>query len=171
MAPRPQQAFSAVARRPLRATTALVAVAATIAGCTALPPTRPRAAAPAHTAAPRPAALHGEAARAGAAVDALRRALQAGDVARLCRPEGVFTSAVVTELNALGPGCETTVETSSAFTTPPAMTVTAVAVRPDVANATVSVDGRSVPLDIVRHGRRWLVSFSDGDDPVAALQP
>jgi hypothetical protein len=159
------------ARRPLAATTAAALLAVAIAGCAPLAAVRSEGAAPARSARPTPAQLHGDAARAAAAVGALSRALRAGDVVRLCRPEGVFTSAVVSELNALGPGCETTVETSPAFTAPPAMTVTAVALRPDIAQATVSVQGRSVPLDIVRHGRRWLVSFSDGDDPLGALQP
>ena len=125
--------------------------------------------APARPASPAPARLHGSAARAAGAIYALSRALRDGDVAALCRPSAIFTPPVVADMNTPGTSCEASDEVSSALSRPPALTVVALAFRPDLAVAQVSAPGGTVPLDVVRYGRRWLVSFSDGNDPLAAL--
>jgi hypothetical protein len=122
------------------------------------------------TAADPPVVLHGEAARAARAVDRLARALRDGDVERLCRAGAVFTSAVVAEMDRVGGGCEASLELSSELRHPPALRVTRLAYEVDLATAEVRVGRHStIPLDIVRDGRRWLVSFSDGLDPIGAL--
>jgi hypothetical protein len=140
-----------------------------LAGCTN-PATRERTPAAGPRDAP-PAVLHGQAARAALAVSALAGALRNGDVERLCRPGAVFTSAVVATMNEGGESCEASLERSPALSHPPALTVTRLAFEPGLARARVRVGrGATIPLDIVRSGRRWLVSFSAGADPVAALE-
>jgi hypothetical protein len=146
-----------------------VAAVVFLAGCGSLQPaaagrsTRP--------APPVPATLHGEPARAAAAVDALARALRNGDVERLCRPGAVFSSAVVASMNEGGESCEASLERSPALRDTPTLTVTSLAFEPGLARARVRVGGgRSIPIDIVRSGHRWLVSFSDGADPLALIR-
>jgi hypothetical protein len=109
-------------------------------------------------------------ARAAHAVDVLAGALRDGDVERLCRPGAVFTSAVVAEMNG-AQGCEQDAELSSVVTQPPTLTVVQPAsYEPDLATLRVRVGrGATVPLDVVREKGQWLVSFSDGNDPLAAL--
>ena len=119
---------------------------------------------------PAPVSAQGEAARAVGAVAAFAHALRDGDVELLCRPGAVFTPAVVTSMNSGGDSCEASLERSDALEHPPTMIVTGLAFEPGLARTRVSVGGRSaIPLDVVRSGRRWLVSFSDGADPVAAV--
>jgi hypothetical protein len=104
------------------------------------------------------------------AIQVLAGALRDGDVHRLCRPGAVFTSAVIAGMRATGQSCESSLELSAAVREPPTLTVTHVAVEPGLATAQVRVGSKGViPLDIVHTGRRWLVSFSDGEDPVAAV--
>ena len=153
--------------RSARAVAALAATAL-IAGCGPVV-VHAVAPAPARPASPAPARLHGSAARAAGAIYALSRALRDGDVAALCRPSAIFTPPVVADMNTPGTSCEASDEVSSALSRPPALTVVALAFRPDLAVAQVSAPGGTVPLDVVRYGRRWLVSFSDGNDPLAAL--
>jgi hypothetical protein len=155
-----------------RAVAALAAAAAVVAGCgpgavdqAVTTPTTPTT--PARAAAP--ASLNGEQARAAAAVQTLARALHDGDIEALCRPGAIFTPAVVADMNAGDTSCEATDEVLRIVQQPPALTVVAVALRPDLATVRVAVNGQTVPLDLVRSGRRWLVSFSDGDDPLGAL--
>lgn len=117
-----------------------------------------------------PPTFHGEQARAARAVDELARALRDGDVERLCRPAAVFTPAVVAGMNTAFDTCEQDVELSSIFTRPPALSVVKLSHRPDLATLQVRVGrGATIPLDVVRGRRRWLVSFSDGNDPLTAL--
>jgi hypothetical protein len=53
-----------------------------------------------------------------------------------------------------------------AFQPPLQLAVRKVALRRDLATATVATaSGASVPVDLVRQGRRWLLSFSSGGDP------
>lgn len=88
---------------------------------------------------------------------------------RVCRPGAIFTAALVAEMND-GENCEASVEVSAALRHPPALTVTRLAYEPGLATAQVLVGrGRIVPLDLVRDGGRWLISFSNGDDPFGAL--
>lgn len=111
-----------------------------------------------------------EVARAERAVHVLARAVRGGDVHRLCRPGAVFTSAVVAGMKAGGQSCEASLELSNALLRPPALTVTRLVYRPGLAAAQVRVGrDRVIPLDLVHARRRWLVSFSDGDDPIVAI--
>jgi hypothetical protein len=46
----------------------------------------------------------------------------------------------------------------------------ALALRPDLATAELaSTFGAAATVDFVRRGKRWLMSFSDGEDPVPSL--
>jgi hypothetical protein len=66
-------------------------------------------------------------------------------------------------MNTSTDSCEASVELSDALAHPPALTVTKLTRTNGLATARVRVGNRStIPLDIVRSGRRWLVSFSDG---------
>ena len=50
------------------------------------------------------------------------------------------------------------------------VTVRALALRSDLATATVvTATGTGAMVDFVRHGQRWLMSFSEGADPITAL--
>jgi hypothetical protein len=120
---------------------------------------------------PAPAIVRREQARAARAVDVLARALRDGDVDRLCRPGAVFTSAVVAEMQGALQSCEQAVELSSIVTRPRTLTVVQSSfTEPDLATLRVRVGrGGTVPLDVVREGRQWLVSFSDGNDPLLAF--
>ena len=156
--------------RSLTRTGTVLAAVAVAVGCghAAGPAGTPAAKPPRAAAAPPP--VHGAQARAAHAVGAFADALRNGDVARLCRPGAVFTAEVVAELNAGGETCEASVELSSALTQPPALTVTQLKLEPDLATTQVRVgSGSTIPLDIVRDGRRWLVSFSNGIAPITAI--
>ena len=153
-----------------------VAAAVLVAGCGSSPTgaTEATTATATHTTAATSAApvIAGrEQARAARAVDVLARALRDGDVERLCRPGAVFTSAVVAEMNGGLQSCEQDVELSSVVTQPPTLTVVQPSsYEPDLATLWVRVGrGGPVPLDVVREQRQWLVSFSDGNDPLSAL--
>jgi hypothetical protein len=129
-------------------------------------PTGQAPAAPASTPTP-PAGPAREVARSLAAV---QRAFNAGDVTQLCRPGALLDTAVIRRQNAQSGGCEAELEGLMTDERPLRLRVRQVALRPDLASATVATaSGASVPVDLVRHGRRWLVSFSDGDDPLPAL--
>jgi hypothetical protein len=150
---------------------AALAALALVAGCGQVAQEKEAPGAPGQSSAqPLVPTAHGEAARAVSAIGALARALRDGDVERLCRPNAIFTAAVVADNDVNGQSCESAVELSSAVRRPPALTVTALASRPDLATARVRVgQGRTVRLDLVRDGPRWLVSFSDGVNPLAVL--
>jgi hypothetical protein len=141
-----------------------LAAAALVAGCGFAADSAPvRREAPAPT-------LHGEAARAAGAVDRLERSLRGGEVERLCRPGSVFTSAVLAQISEPAGSCEASIELSDALAYPPALTVTRLRQTGGLAMARVRVgDGRTIPLDIVRSGRRWVVSFSDGVNPIGVV--
>lgn len=121
-------------------------------------------------ASPVPVSPYGQPARAVRAVEVFARALRDGDVERLCRPGAVFTFAVVASMNAGGESCEASLERSDALRHPPTLIVTRLAFEPGLARAGVRVGAAtSISLDVVRSGRRWLVSFAGGADPVAAV--
>lgn len=155
---------------------AVVAATAVAAGCGAAalpgvapPASRPAAARTAAGAPPR-TALRGEAARVATAVRGFGVAVRDGDVERLCRPGAIFTGAVVDEMGSGGVSCEAYVEELLATRRPPPAEVVAVSVTPGLATARVRANrSRTVPLTLVREGRRWLISFSDGTDPLGAL--
>jgi hypothetical protein len=151
-----------------RSAAALAAVVL-IAGCDTAGVDEPTPAT--RSAPPVRASLHREAARAARAVADLEDAFRNGDVERLCTPGAIFTPAVVAAMNEGGESCEASVELSSELHRPPDLTVTRLALESGLATAHVRVGrGPTIPLDIVRSGRRWLVSFSNGIDPVGAVQ-
>jgi hypothetical protein len=124
----------------------------------------PKQAQPAHL------QLRGESARAARAADRLIAAMRAGDVEALCRPGAILTTAVVDAMNQEGLTCEADVEAELSAARPKGMTLLGITASPDLATARVrSSGGAAVPLTLLRDGRRWLVSFSQGADPISAL--
>jgi hypothetical protein len=104
------------------------------------------------------------------ALAAVQRAFNAGDVSRLCRPAALVDRAVIRQQNRLAGGCESEIEGLVANEPQLRLTVQRLALRPDLASATVkTASGASVPVDLVPHGRSWLLSFSGGNDPMPAL--
>jgi hypothetical protein len=101
---------------------------------------------------------------------AVQQAFNAGDVRLLCRSGALVDPAVIRLQNAESGGCESQLETLMASELPLRLAVRQVALRRDLATAAVATaSGGSVPVDLVRQGRRWLLSFSGGGDPMLAL--
>ncbi len=101
---------------------------------------------------------------------AVERAFNAGDVRLLCRPGTLLDPAVVRLQSARSGGCESELEALIADERPMRLTVRRVALRPDLAVAAVTTArGRTVPVDLVRQGNRWLLSFSESEDPMPVL--
>jgi hypothetical protein len=97
-------------------------------------------------------------------LDAVERAYAAGDVRRLCRPGALLDPAVI------GDGCERELESLSANVPRLRVTIQALMLRRELATAIVrTTSGGTTTIDFVRHGRRWLMSFSEGEDPLPAL--
>jgi len=119
-------------------------------------------------AAPAPAVPHA----AAGVVDALARvqsAFNAGDVVLLCKSGALVDPAVVRSQNAQG-GCENELETLVANEAPMRLAVQRVTTDGDLAIAAVTTRlGTTATVDLVRDGNAWLLSFSDGDDPMLAL--
>jgi hypothetical protein len=104
------------------------------------------------------------------ALAAIQRAFNAGDVTRLCRPAALVDPAVIREQNRNPGGCESEIEELVANEPQLHLAVRQLALRRDLASATATTtSGASVSVDLVRHGRGWLLSFSDGNDPMPAL--
>jgi hypothetical protein len=101
---------------------------------------------------------------------AVQRAYEAGNVRRLCRPGALVDPAVIRAQNAGRNECETEIESLIAHVQRLQLTVRDVALRPDLATVVVSVaGGADDPVDFVRRGGRWLLSFSAGNDPMPVL--
>jgi hypothetical protein len=101
---------------------------------------------------------------------AVERAYDAGDVRRLCRPGVLVDPAVIRAQNARRDGCASELESLMANVPRLQVTVRELAVRADLAAAgVVARDGSTATVDFVRRGSRWLLSFSDGADPLPAL--
>lgn len=101
---------------------------------------------------------------------AVQRAYEAGNVRRLCRPGALVDPAVIRAQNAGPDACETELESLIARAPTLRLTVRDVALRPDLATVVVSVaGGADHPVDFVRRGGRWLLSFSAGNDPMPVL--
>jgi hypothetical protein len=132
----------------------------------------PAGAAPAADRAPSatstPAATTTRAARAVLrSLTAVERAYAAGDVRRLCRPGALVDPAVI---RAQKQECEPELESLIAHVPRLRLTVRDLALRPDLATVDVTIDGGAgAPVDCVRRGGRWLLSFSDGNDPLPVL--
>jgi hypothetical protein len=102
-----------------------------------------------------------------AAVD---RAYDAGDVRRLCRPGALLDAPVVRAVDRQAEGCESELEDLMANVPRLHVTIRALALRPDLATADVETTlGADATVDFVRRGKRWLMSFSDGEFPIPAL--
>jgi hypothetical protein len=129
-----------------------------------------RGAAPSTGARPTPAAATGAARAVVRSLAAVQRAYGAGDVRRLCHPGALIDAAVIGRQNARSGGCESEFESLMADEPRLRFALRGLTLRPDLATATVvTARGGSVPVDLVRRGRRWLLSFSDGADPIPAL--
>jgi hypothetical protein len=101
---------------------------------------------------------------------AVQRAYAAGNIRRLCRPGALVDPAVIRAQNAGRNECESELESLTAHTRRLQVTVRDIALRPDLATVVVSVAGGSEdPVDFVRRGGRWLLSFSAGNDPMPVL--
>jgi hypothetical protein len=138
------------------------------------PAAAPRAAAPAGLApigaTPTPSPPANSAREVREAVAAVQHAFNAGDVRLLCRSGALVDSAVIRRQNRQSGGCESELELLMAHEPPMRLTVRRLALRRDLATATVTTaSGAGVQIDLVRKGRRWLLSFSRGSDPMPAL--
>ena len=98
---------------------------------------------------------------------AVERAYDAGDVRRLCRPGALVDPTVV---RGHGRACESDLESLIANVPQLRITVRGIAMRSDLATATVLIaNDASTTVDFVRDGQGWLLSFSNGGDPFPAL--
>ena len=133
----------------------------------------PASAPKAATATPTPVAspMTGAAGEVAAALSAVQRAYDAGDVVRLCRPGSLLDPAVVKLLDSGPEGCEGDLETLMGNVPQLRVSVRSVSLRPDLATASVTTtSGATAPVDLVRSGRHtWLVSFSEAGDPMPVL--
>lgn len=128
------------------------------------------AAAPQAIAAPPATAPAGLARQVVRSLAAVERAFDAGDVRRLCRPGALVDPAVVRRQDDGSGDCESELEALVSSHAPLRLAVRRVAARPDLATVTVTTaDGSGAAVDLVRHGDRWLLSFSEGGDPMPAL--
>jgi hypothetical protein len=114
-----------------------------------------------------PAATRGAARGVAQALASVERAFNAGDARLLCRPGRLVDPAV---LRKRGAGCESQLEALMADEPPLRLTLRGLLLEPDLATATVTTARKTiVRVDLVRQGTRWLLSFSDGDDPMPEL--
>ena len=105
-----------------------------------------------------------------AAVARVQHAFNAGDTAALCRPGALVDAAVIRRQDRRPGGCEAELEVLLADSSSTQLTVGKVRLRSDLATAVVTTHrGTTVSVDLVRGPRRWLICFSDGDDPMPAL--
>jgi hypothetical protein len=127
-------------------------------------------ASPAATPTPTPTPAVGETAAVERSLTAVQRAFNAGDLGLLCRRGRLVDPDVIGGQDADGPGCEAELEALMADAPPLRLTVRRVTVRPDLASITVTTaGGQDAVVDMVRRGDRWLLSFSNGNDPMPVL--
>ncbi len=101
---------------------------------------------------------------------AVENAYDAHDVGRLCRSGALVDPAVVRAQNARGKSCEGELESLMANEPRLGVTVRDLAVDGALATADVATSsGATSSVDFVHRGGRWLLSFSDGGDPMPAL--
>jgi hypothetical protein len=104
------------------------------------------------------------------ALGAVEHAFGTGDVVRLCRPGALVDPAVIRQQNAHHGGCESEMERLIASRQRLRLSVRSVSLRRDLATADVATaSGASVPVDFIRRGAHWVLSFSNGIDPMPAL--
>jgi hypothetical protein len=122
------------------------------------------------SAAATPAPVTGAGREALRSLAAVERAYDAGNVRRLCRPGVLVDPAVIRAQNAAKDGCEGEVEGLMANVPRLHVTVRALAVESDLVTADVAAaNGAAATVDFVHRDGRWLLSFSDGTDPLPAL--
>jgi hypothetical protein len=103
-------------------------------------------------------------------IDDIERAYAAGNLRRLCRPGALLDPAVIRAQDVRAQGCESEVESLMANVPRLRVTVRALALRRDLATAAIrTTSGSATTVDFVRRGKRWLLSFSNGADPIPAL--
>ncbi len=125
---------------------------------------------PTPTAPPAAAVPAGAARGVADALDRVQRAFNAGDVALLCRPGALVDPAVIRQQDAQSGGCEGEVETLIGGRPSMRLELLSPGVRGDLAAATVkTARGATARVDLLRTGGRWLLSFSQADDPLPAL--
>ena len=122
------------------------------------------------TAAATPAPTSTPAARAVLrSIAGVERAYESGDVLRLCRPGALVDPAVIRFQNA-AQGCERELESLKANVPRLQAKVSRLVLQSDLATATIeTAGGTGATVDFVRRVGRWLLSFSDGADPLPAL--
>ena len=130
----------------------------------------PGASTPTPTPSATTAAPAGVARDVAAALDRVQRAFDAGDVGLLCRPGALVDPAVIREQDAQSGGCEGEAETLIGDEPRMQLDVRSVAADGDLATATMkTARGTTAHVDLIRTGGRWLLSFSDTDDPLPEL--
>ena len=123
---------------------------------------------PSTTASPTPAPTTAQAQAVIKSLAAVQRAYDAGNARRLCRPGAIVDAAVIRRQSARSGGCESKIESLMGNVPRLRFTVRGLTLEPDLATATVTTaKGTSVPVDLIRDGQRWLLSFSDGGRPDA----
>jgi hypothetical protein len=117
-----------------------------------------------------PVPTSGQAGAVVKSVAAVQQAFNAGDVGQLCRRGRLVDPAVISGQNADTGGCEAELETLMGHAPQLKLTVRRVSLQPDLASVTVTTArGPDAVVDMVRQGDRWLLSFSNGNDPMPVL--
>jgi hypothetical protein len=125
---------------------------------------------PTATPTPTPTPAVGQTDAVERSLTAVQRAFNAGDLGSLCRRGRLVDPDVIGGQDADRPGCEAELEALMAHEPPLRLTVRRVTVRPDLASVTVTTaQGQDAVVDMVRRGDRWLLSFSNGSDPMPVL--
>jgi hypothetical protein len=117
-----------------------------------------------------PAPASGQAAGVARSLAAVQRAFNAGDVSLLCRGGRLVDPAVISVQDAGGSGCEAELETLIGNAPPLQLTLRRQTLKRDLASVTVTTaGGQDAVVDLVRRGQAWLLSFSNGRDPMPVL--
>ncbi|MEA2133890.1 MAG: hypothetical protein QOC68_1799 [Solirubrobacteraceae bacterium] len=125
---------------------------------------------PAPTPAATPAPAVGQAGAVARSLAAVQHAFNAGDLGRLCRRGQLVDPAVIARQNAGGTGCEAELELLMAHAPELRLTVRRVTLRAGLAAVTVTTArGQDAVVDMLRRGGSWLLSFSNGSDPMPVL--
>jgi hypothetical protein len=104
------------------------------------------------------------------ALGRVQRAFDAGDVARLCRPGVLVDPAVIRRQDSRSGGCAAQAEALIGDEPRMQLDVRSVAADGDLAIATVrTARDTTARVDLIRTSGRWLLSFSQTDDPLPAL--
>jgi hypothetical protein len=100
----------------------------------------------------------------------VQRAYAAGDVRALCRPGVLLDPAVIRQEHPGSGACQSRLDTLMSNVPRLQFKVQGLNLEPDLATVTVSTTaGTGQRVNLVRRGQRWLLSFSDGADPIPVL--